>query len=154
MGRTLSDAERSRKRNLLSVTEPAPGQGWSMDLHHKIRAARTAARLSQREVARLLGVSNSAVAQWELGETKPTYSNLVALAAVTHADAASLIGLPSEGNNEDTELSILISHWQKVPADRRPLILRMIMTAVDAEAPERPAGSVGLRTPPKRDNAA
>lgn len=42
----------------------------------KIRIFREKAGLSQRELASALNISQSAIAQWESGETQPTIDNL------------------------------------------------------------------------------
>lgn len=42
----------------------------------KIRIFREKAGLSQRELASALNISQSAIAQWESGETQPTLDNL------------------------------------------------------------------------------
>lgn len=55
---------------------PAP----SLDLGPRIASARKRARLSQRDVAALMGVSASAVAQWELFGKTPRASKMGALA--------------------------------------------------------------------------
>ena len=45
-----------------------------------IRLAREKMNLTQAQVAKALGVQQSAVAQWESGETKPLADKLLALA--------------------------------------------------------------------------
>ena len=44
-----------------------------------LKAARTNANLSQKEVAELLGVSNKTVHKWEKGETSPSAKYVGAL---------------------------------------------------------------------------
>lgn len=59
-------------------------------LHKRIRAAREAAGLSQEDVARAVGVSRAAVAQWELEKpekrTSPTMDKMEALARVLNVN--------------------------------------------------------------------
>lgn len=53
----------------------------------RIRQARVAASLTQTQLARVVGVNRSAVAQWEReqGGTHPSVSNLSAIALATRA---------------------------------------------------------------------
>lgn len=51
-----------------------------MKLHEKIHYYRTLAKLSQEDLAALVGVSRQAVSKWELGEATPEVSKLMALA--------------------------------------------------------------------------
>ena len=48
-----------------------------------IRKARTAAQLTQGQLAKKLGVSLNSVSRWELGLRQPTYEDLLAIAAAT-----------------------------------------------------------------------
>lgn len=51
-----------------------------MKLNEKILHYRKAAKLSQEELAELVGVSRQAVSKWELGEATPEVDKLLALA--------------------------------------------------------------------------
>lgn len=51
---------------------------------------RVAAGLSQDDVATVLGVDRSAVAQWETGRAKPTFDRLFALANLYGCTAEDL----------------------------------------------------------------
>lgn len=51
-----------------------------MKLHEKIHYYRTLAKLSQEDLAAMVGVSRQAVSKWELGEATPEVSKLMALA--------------------------------------------------------------------------
>ncbi len=51
-----------------------------MKLHEKIYYYRKRAKLSQEELAALVGVSRQAVSKWELGESTPEVEKLLALA--------------------------------------------------------------------------
>lgn len=57
----------------------------------KIKFFREVAGLSQRDLARQLNVSQSAVAQWELGQTDPTLANLMQIAAALHVTINDLV---------------------------------------------------------------
>ena len=47
-----------------------------------IKTLRKNKSLSQKELGKLLGISDRAVSRWELGETKPTAKNLSLLSKI------------------------------------------------------------------------
>ena|SRR4029077_17476993 len=57
----------------------------------RIRKAREAVGLSQEDVGDALGLSRSAVSQWEKGQSSPTESNLVTLSGVLKVNPDYLI---------------------------------------------------------------
>jgi transcriptional regulator with XRE-family HTH domain len=57
-----------------------------------IKQARLRAHLSQRDLAGRLGITASAVAQWELGQSRPGTGRLAALAEVLGVSMDSLLG--------------------------------------------------------------
>ena len=52
---------------------------------------RLAAGLSQHELAAALGVTQSAVSQWESGETTPRFASLIDIAAVIGVPVSDLL---------------------------------------------------------------
>jgi transcriptional regulator with XRE-family HTH domain len=58
----------------------------------RIRTARIAAGLSQREVARRLGVAAPSVHEWESGASRPRLSRIVGLADLLGLAVADLLG--------------------------------------------------------------
>ena len=134
MPMTVSKTEQRFKPYLLSVASLPQRHTDPMELHDRIRAARTAAGLTQRQLARALNVSPSAVAQWEAGDTRPKHGHLLAIAAQTRSDPAALLGIHAQPIDHDTELRALIRHWHRVPASQRGMVLRLILAATDAPA--------------------
>jgi transcriptional regulator with XRE-family HTH domain len=61
-----------------------------MKIGDRIRLARQAAGLSQRELATAVGVSHGIVGQWESHRKNPGATNLLKIAAVTLTDPAAL----------------------------------------------------------------
>jgi transcriptional regulator with XRE-family HTH domain len=61
-------------------------------LSKAIRSARRRAGLSQVELARLLGVRQSSVSQWERGSTKPSTVHLLTLAIRLGCSLVDLAG--------------------------------------------------------------
>ena len=53
---------------------------------NKIYQLRNQLKLSQSELAKLVGVSNKAVSKWENGKAKPTTNVLRELARIFHVD--------------------------------------------------------------------
>ncbi len=51
-----------------------------MDFKDRLKELRVERNLSQMELSQKLGVSQSAVAKWELGKTEPTASAIIAIA--------------------------------------------------------------------------
>lgn len=141
MIRTLSITERPRNPFSLSDSEPFAVHRTCMKLHDRIRAARTAAGLSQRQLARALGVSPSAVAQWELDDTKPTHEHLFAIAAATNCDAAKMFGLEPQSMHSDAALDALIAHWRRLPLAQRGMVLRLVLAATQDDAPRSKAAA-------------
>ena len=58
----------------------------------QIRALRDQRGWTQAELAKRLGITSSAVGQWEIGETRPSMAKLQALARVLDRPLAELIG--------------------------------------------------------------
>lgn len=51
-----------------------------MEFKNRLKELRVAKNLSQMQLANLLGVSQSAIAKWELGKTEPTASAIILVA--------------------------------------------------------------------------
>ena len=66
-----------------------------MEIRLRLRELREARGLSQRAVARDLGVTPGAVAKWELGYTQPTMDNILALASLLGCSTDALLGRSS-----------------------------------------------------------
>lgn len=111
-----------------------------MDLSDLIRSERTKKGWSQRVLAKSLGLSAGAIAQWELGSTKPTPANLIDLCNLFGLSAASFFapGAPYHGHIvQDPEELALVTHWRRLPPPERALFLRMLKGADPAVDPDR-----------------
>lgn len=73
----------------------------------KLLALRKAKRMSQAELGDIMGVTRSAVQQWEKGETVPTLANLVELARFFDISLADLTGAQPVDKSVDAELRLL-----------------------------------------------
>jgi len=99
-----------------------------MGIAEVIRAARRSQKLSQTEVARRLGVAQSAVAQWENGVTMPSLVRRVELArllGVSFPELAPEIKVDAE----DTQIWRLIQQLMRLTPEQRTALL---MTATAA----------------------
>ena len=78
-----------------------------LSMSDRIRGARTAAGLSQSQLALETGVKRSAVAQWERkGSTHPSVSHLARIAVVTHVRFEWLATGRGCGKPEGEELQV------------------------------------------------
>lgn len=91
----------------------------------RIREARQAAGLTQAELAELVGVSRSAVAQWETGRTGQVGTNLTRIAEVLGVAAGHLLeGSRVEASPlEGTEVALL-RLYRNCSAEDRAFLLR------------------------------
>ena len=105
----------------MAHTDPDP-----TDLATRLREARTKAGLTQAGLAEALGVSRSAVAQWETGRAGQIRANLLALAAALGVSATWLLeGGGPDGTaaaEDSTELALLRLYRSLRPDDRQLLL--------------------------------
>lgn len=59
----------------------------------RLKELRMAHNMSQMDLANALGISQSAIAKWELHKTKPTASAIIAIAKFFDESADYLLGL-------------------------------------------------------------
>ncbi len=64
-----------------------------MEFKDKIKELRISKNLSQQQLADKLGLSQSAVAKWELGKTEPTASAIIAIAKFFNETTDYILGL-------------------------------------------------------------
>ena len=67
-------------------------------LSQRLKAARKACKLTQSQVAEILGIDRSAYTYYETGKTSPSFANLLRLASVFKVEASWLLrGSAAEG---------------------------------------------------------
>lgn len=64
-----------------------------MEFKDRLRELRTARGLNQMQLAKMLNISQSAVAKWELGKTEPTASAIIKLAKFFDESTDYILGL-------------------------------------------------------------
>lgn len=72
-------------------------------VHLRIRELRQAANVSQRFLAEKLGVGQSAVSQWESGDTYPSLDKLDDLSTLLGCSIADLFDDPPEAGGKETK---------------------------------------------------
>ena len=78
--------------------------GEAMELRERILLARTAANLTQEELALRVGKTRGAVSQWESGEVRPRHATLEAIAKATEKP---LLWLESGIGEKETGLKVV-----------------------------------------------
>jgi transcriptional regulator with XRE-family HTH domain len=100
--------------------------GTQMEIGTRVRAARRDRGLTQDELATLVGVSRSAVAQWETGRAGQVTGNLSRIAGVLEVnveylmfgDDKRVVGEVQQGD----ELALLRLYRECEPDDRQMLL--------------------------------
>ena len=64
-----------------------------MEFKDRLKELRTDRNLSQMELSQKLGVSQSAVAKWELGKTEPTASAIISMVKYFGESADYILGI-------------------------------------------------------------
>jgi len=101
----------------------SPGSG------DRIRTARVRRGLTQAALAAAVGVSRSAVAQWETGRAGQVHANLVAVAtalgvSVGYLFVGSANGSDAEGSTADAAELALLRLYRDCTAEDRQLLLQ------------------------------
>lgn len=112
-----------------------PGMTSPQDIGARIRSVREEQGWTQDQLAEAVGVSRSAVAQWETGRAGQVTGNLTRIAAVLGTGVEFLMyGRDSRAGNQafkGDELAMLRLYRECVPDDRQ-LLLRMARRLVKA----------------------
>lgn len=64
-----------------------------MEFKDRLKELRATKKISQMQLANITGISQSAIAKWELGKTEPTASAIITLAKFFNETADYLLGL-------------------------------------------------------------
>ncbi len=82
-----------------------------MIIHERLKASRKECKLTQLQVAELLGVDRSTYAYYELGVSIPSIENLITLSTIFNVDFSWLSGADKkkeDWNSPEGELAVLI----------------------------------------------
>src|SRR4051812_38311117 len=100
-----------------------------MEIGELIRVERNKRGWSQRALAKALGISGGAVAQWELGTSRPTLARVIDICSVFGISATSFLapGSPYAGQIvEDADELALLTLWRRLAADERRFMLKLL----------------------------
>ena len=104
-----------------------------MNLGEKILALRKAAGLSQDQLAEALNVSRQSVSKWELGESVPDLSRLVALSELFHVSLDALLrDAPPAGDKKEDSAPSVILESAKLNGANRQFTIGCVTAAVGA----------------------
>jgi transcriptional regulator with XRE-family HTH domain len=101
-----------------------------MDIGHKIRAARDKKQLTVRELGKMIGVSGSAISQWENNQTKILVNNIINLAEALDIPVLELLPEAlhaAEITIRDPEERLLIERFRLMPKPLRETYLRLVV---------------------------
>ena len=68
-----------------------------------IRKIREGKKMSQASLAALIGVTQAAVSQWELGKTMPTAQNIIDLARILDCTTDDILIADKEDKHNDNQ---------------------------------------------------
>jgi len=95
----------------------------------RIRQARTRKGLTRAEVGLLLGVSESAVQQWESGYAQPRPDRLEGLAKWLDVSIEWLLtggAIPAVRSAQTPEEEIVLRYYRRIPAAKRPQVMSIL----------------------------
>lgn len=100
-----------------------------------LKSLRENTRISQAELAKRLGVSQSTVGMWESGKNKPEYKMLIKIAEYFNVSVSELIGEEEkpifQGENGLSEDEIkLIELFREVPPEQQKTVLGSVELAL------------------------
>lgn len=121
--------EESQKKKVSANRRTASGRPVINDLgkHAKrIRAFRMEANLNQAQLAEKLGVSASAVHNWETGSTRPDIDTLIKMCAVFSTTADALLDITDHGKRPSPQEELFLEAYRGLSPHDRYLIDHLI----------------------------
>ena len=139
MSSVLTSGEQPQASNLLTAGERDAGQSAIMQIGDQIRAARRRLGWTQRQLAKIVGVSPGAVAGWEGGGGGKGIStdHLAKVARVLQLPVSELLGeRPNDGLllTDKAEIAV-IELFRRLPPGLRKAHLRLLYEQVGGDTP-------------------
>lgn len=130
-GRSITDSDPATAENVITfpgaVTEkPAP-----ILFGDQIRAARTARKMSQEELAQAMGVTRHSVMNWESDKSRPDYEMVPQLCGILEISIQDLFGIKPEYSVLEKQI---ISNIRELKPSTRIMISKMVENMVLQEA--------------------
>ena len=137
MGRRKYEPTRDGEVNVV-ILEPKKNGVCDNKLFYanRIKTLRVSANMSQMELAGLLGVSRSAVLNWETGRTRPDISNIPVLCKALSIPISEFFSDTGNGANWDTEERQLLSAYRNMNQQHQHFLLKMVHELTEMEKHE------------------
>ena len=120
----------------------------------RVKALRTAANVTQSELASRIGVSRSAVLNWELGRTRPDISNIPAPCQLLNDPLTQFFFSPGSDTGLNGEETQLICSYRNMNKNHQHFIVKMASELEAMDAPMRePAPLIHLLILPYAEDA-
>jgi transcriptional regulator with XRE-family HTH domain len=103
-------------------------QPVDLDVAHRIKAKRRAARLSQTELGEALGVTHSAIYKYEAGTAPLSASKLATIADALHVSVSDLFGegdRPARFRGTSGELTLL-ELYRRLSPDQQAAVIALL----------------------------
>lgn len=101
-----------------------------MSIGDRIREARTAASLTQNDLAKALGFSKSVITHWENGRRHPSVDTVCRIAELTFTEPAWLLIDEIHGNYPQAQLlpeeSLLLETYRRMSKRQRENLLKLL----------------------------
>jgi transcriptional regulator with XRE-family HTH domain len=111
------------------------------EIGERLRSLREQKRLTQVELAKLLGTHQANVSQIERGLRGVSVQQIVKLARALHISPDGLLGVRKVNGGEEPvrnqRLMRRVRKIERLPSDRQDAIIRMIDAFLDSHAPSR-----------------
>lgn len=120
----------------------------------RIKALRTAANVTQSELANKLGLSRSAVLNWELGRTRPDISNIPALCRALNVPISQFFFSAGDDTGLNREETRLVTSYRNMNEKHQRFIVKMAGELEEMDATVRvPAPRIRLLSLPYAEDA-
>ena len=91
----------------------------------RIKALRTAARVTQQELAERLGLTRSAILNWETGRTRPDISNIPALCSALNVPVSEFFATGGTASEWSRQELGLISCYRAMSSQHQRFLMKM-----------------------------
>lgn len=127
MGRRKYEPTKDGSVNVVSIDSKKSGVCENKLFYAtRIKTLRTLANITQTELAAILGVSRSAVLNWETGRTRPDISNIPTLCKALSIPISDFFSDTGNGANWDSEERKLLSSFRNMSPQHQKFLMKMV----------------------------